>query len=94
MSDLAFVAIGVAAAFLFGAVAVYLAVWKTPNSERLADFLVVAAGRLLDAAVTALTKAMDKQERLAGERSTVLNYDPKLDRVISARETLRGYHEK
>jgi len=73
MSDLALIAIGVAAAVLFGALAIYLSVYKTPASDKMINILVVAAQKLLDAAVKALVKQMEKEAVKTSARDT---FDP------------------
>ena len=73
MSDLALIAIGVAAAVLFGALAIYLSVYKTPSSDKMINILVVAAQKLLDAAVRALVKQMEKEAVKTSARDT---FDP------------------
>jgi len=73
MSDLALIAIGVAGAILFGALALYLSVYKTPASDKMINVLVAGAQKLLDAAVAALVKQMNKENALAAARDT---YDP------------------
>lgn len=67
------VGIGVAAAAVFGALAIYLSVYKTPSSDKMIAALVAAAQKLLDAAVKALVKQMEKENALADARNT---YDP------------------
>ena len=73
MSDLALIAIGVVAAVLFGALAIYLSVYKTPASDKMINILVVAAQKLLDAAVVALVKQMEKEAVKTSARDT---FDP------------------
>ena len=73
MSDLALIGIGVAGAVLLGALAVWLSVYKTPSSDKMISVLVVAAQKLLDAAVRALTKKMEKENALTTARHT---FDP------------------
>ena len=73
MSDLALIAIGVAAAVLFGALAIYLSVYKTPSSDKMIAALVAAAQKLLDAAVKALVKQMEKEAVKTSARDT---FDP------------------
>ena len=73
MSDLALIVIGVAAAVLFGALAIYLGVYKTPSSDKMINILVVAAQKLLDAAVRALVKQMEKEAVKTSARDT---FDP------------------
>ena len=73
MIDWFSVGIGVAAAILFGALAIYLSVYKTPSSDKMIAALVDAAQKLLDAAVKALVEQMEKENALASARDT---YDP------------------
>lgn len=73
MNDLVLIAIGVAAAVLFGALAVWLSVYKTPSNDKMISILVAAAQKLLDAAVKALTKKMEKENALTSARGT---FDP------------------
>jgi len=73
MIDWLSVGIGVAAAILFGALAIYLAVYKTPSSDKMIAALVAAAQKLLDAAVKALVKQMNKEAVLTSARDA---YDP------------------
>ena len=65
--------IGVVAAILFGALAIYLSVYKTPSSDKMIAALVAAAQKLLDAAVKALVKQMEYKNAQAAARDT---YDP------------------
>ena len=74
MSDLALIGIGVAVAILFGALAVWLSVYKTPSNDKMISVLVAAAQKLLDAAVKALTKQMEKEAVKTSARGT---FDPK-----------------
>jgi len=67
------IGIGVALAGVAGALAIYLSVYKTPASDKMISFLVAAAQKLLDAAVAALVKQMNKENALAAARDT---YDP------------------
>jgi len=73
MIDWLSVGIGVAAAILFGALAIYLAVYKTPSSDKVIAALVAAAQKLLDAAVKALVKQMEKEAVKTSARDT---FDP------------------
>jgi hypothetical protein len=72
MIDWLSVGIGVAAAILFGALAIYLSVY-TPSSDKMIAALVDAAQKLLDAAVKALVKQMEYKNAQAAARNT---YDP------------------
>jgi hypothetical protein len=73
MIDWLSVGIGVAAAILFGALAIYLSVYRTPSSDKMIAALVDAAQKLLDAAVKALVKQMEYKNAQAAARNT---YDP------------------
>ena len=73
MIDWLSVGIGVAAAVLFGALAIYLSVYKTPSSDKMIAALVAAAQKLLDAAVKALVKQMEKEAVKTSARDT---FDP------------------
>jgi len=73
MIDWLSVGIGVVAAILFGALAIYLSVYKTPSSDKMIAALVAAAQKLLDAAVKALVKQMEYKNAQAAARDT---YDP------------------
>lgn len=68
------IGIGVVLAGLAGALAIYLSVYKTPASDKMIDFLVATAQKLLDAAVAALVKQMNKENALTAARDT---FDPK-----------------
>lgn len=67
------IGIGVALAGLAGALAIYLSVYKTPASDKMISFLVTAAQKLLDAAVAALVKQMEKEAVKTSARDT---FDP------------------
>jgi hypothetical protein len=73
MNDWVLIAVGALGSIGLGALAIYLGVYQTPASDKVIDMLVVAAQKLLDAAVGALAKKMEKENALTSARDT---YDP------------------
>lgn len=89
--DISSIVLGLVLAFAFGGIALLILVYAPPGSEKLADALVSAAIKLVDAAVKALNKSMAKQDMVISDRT----YDPvpemRLDELEGVAHTLREW---
>lgn len=88
MMDVNSVVLGLILAFVLGGVALLIMVYAPPKSERLANALVSAAIKLVEAAIKALSGAMEKQNISAATFDPVpeLRVSELSDAVTSLRE--------
>lgn len=89
MIDWFSVAIGLVAAVLFGGIALYITVYAPPGNEKLANALVDAAVKLLDAAIKAINKSMQKQDTVIGADTFDPVPEQRLNDLVDMKNNLR-----
>lgn len=84
--DIGNIVLGLILAFVLGGAALLVMVYAPPKSERLANALISAAIKLVDAAVKALSGAMEKQDIVI----SAATFDPVPEQRLSDLITLRN----
>lgn len=91
MVDFTSVVVGLVLAFAVGGIALLILVYAPPGSEKLANALVAAAIKLLDAATSAINKSMQKQDTVIGADTFDPVPEQRLSDLVGLRNEVIGW---
>lgn len=89
--DVNSVVLGLILAFVLGGTALLVMVYAPPKSERLANALVSAAIKLVEAAVKALSGAMEKQDTVISAATFDPDPEQRLGDLVALRNGLEDW---